>query len=109
MTMHVTATSDVPGDGSAAVLIMLARVEGKLDVLAAQHSTKLDEHARRLDDVEGRLRTREAAPDVPAAVDDRLRAVEQRPTVSPGAALAGAAAVAAILAAATPFLDRLYS
>lgn len=97
--MHVTATSDVPGDGSMAVLIMLARVEGKLDVLAAQHSTKLDEHARRLDAIETQR----------DADDARLRAVEHRPTVSPAAALGGAAAVAAIVAAVTPFLDRLYS
>ncbi|MEV1157742.1 hypothetical protein AB0J27_20320 [Micromonospora chokoriensis] len=78
---------------------MLARLEGKVDAALAQTGAKVDEHARRLDAIESQR----------DADDARLRAVEHRPTVSPGAALGGAAALAAIVAAVTPFLDRLYS
>ena len=43
------------GDGPTTVLIMLARVEGKLDVIAA----KLDEHGTDLRDHEERIRSLE--------------------------------------------------
>ena len=86
-------------DGATTVLIMLARVEGKLDVVAAQHGAQLTEHTRRLDD-QGRR-----ADDL----DDRLRALEIRPTLTPAKMLAAVAGTAAVVGALTPFLDRLYS
>lgn len=96
------STPDAPlpaVDGTASLLIMMARLEGKVDVALTAQGAKVDEHARRLDSVERNG----------AATDDRLREVERRPSVTPLAALGGAAAIAAIVAAATPFLDRLYS
>lgn len=78
---------------------MLARVEGKLDVIAAQHSAKLEEHGRRIDDNARQI----------GEVDDRVRALEIRPTVTPGKLLAAIGAATAVLAAASPFLDKLYS
>lgn len=87
------------GDGSSAVLIMLARVEGKLDVLAAQHGAQLTEHARRLDDQARQV----------SEVDDRVRALEIRPTVTPAKLMAAAGAATAVIAAVSPFLDKLYS
>lgn len=87
------------GNDGTTVLIMLARVEGKLDVIAAQHSAKLDEHARRLDDQGRRVEE----------VDDRVRGLEIRPTVTPAKLLAAVAATAAVVGVLSPFLDKLYS
>lgn len=86
-------------DGTASLLIMMARLEGKVDVALAQQGAKTDEHGRRLDALETQR----------DADDARLRAVEQKATVTPRAMLAALAAFAAIVAALTPFLDRLYS
>jgi len=87
------------GDSATTVLIMLARVEGKLDVVAAQHGAQLTEHTRRIDDQERRS----------DGLDDRVRALEIRPTVSPRQMLGAAVGVAAIVGVVSPFLDRLYS
>lgn len=94
------------GDGITAVLVALARVEGKLDAVTAQHGAKLEEHARRLDDQSRRSDEIDARVD---KVDDRVRAVEIRPTVTPGKMLAAVAATAAVVGALSPFLDKLYS
>lgn len=87
------------GDGATTVLIMLARVEGKLDVVAAQHGAQLTEHARRLDDQARQV----------GEVDDRVRALEIRPTVTPAKMLAAVGTATAVVAAVSPFLDKLYS
>lgn len=116
MAMHVTASTDAAGATDTAHLLILARLEGKVDVALAQQSAILAEHSRRLDDHEPRLRAVESRPEVPEAVDVRLRALdarlretESRPTVSPAKAMTGAGVIAGIVAAASPFLDRLYS
>ncbi|GAB1641779.1 hypothetical protein [Krasilnikovia sp. MM14-A1259] len=78
--------------GSASVLIAFARLEGKVDAALAIQSTKGDEHTRRLDDQEVRLRHLEATP-----------------TVTPRAMWSAVATIAAIVSALTPLLARLYS
>lgn len=78
--------------GAASVLIALARLEGKVDAAIALQAAKLDEHGRRLDDFEGRLRTQESTP-----------------TVTPRAMWTALGTLAAIVAALTPFLSRLYA
>jgi hypothetical protein len=89
-----------PQDPYVAVLVQLARMEGKIDAAVAAHGTKIEELARRQD---------KADNDILKDIQPRLRAVEARPSVSPRALLAGLASVAAIIAALTPFLDKLYS
>ncbi|MDG4792709.1 hypothetical protein [Micromonospora sp. WMMD1082] len=98
MTVHVTTTTTDPVDpsGTASMLIILARLEGKVDVVTAQHGAKLDEHARRLGDVETRLRAEEARPSTAPEVDARLRAVESRPVVTPRAVWAAVGTVGAL-------------
>ncbi|MEU5721566.1 hypothetical protein ABZ783_07065 [Micromonospora sp. NPDC047738] len=99
MTTSPFAEPPPGGNDGTTVLIMLARVEGKLDVIAAQHSAKLDEHARRLDDHGRRV----------DEVDDRVRQLEIRPTVTPAKMLTAVVGATAVIAAVSPFLDRLYS
>lgn len=97
--MTAQITNPAGGDGLTTVLIALARMEGKLDAIAAQHSAKLDEHTRQITDNGRRVDD----------VDDRVRALEIRPTVTPGKMLAAVGTATAVLAAASPFLDKLYS
>lgn len=96
----------------AAVQIWFARVEAKLDVALAQHGAKLDEHSRRIADVEQIQRRAEERPTAnPVDVADheaRLRVVEQRPAVSPRAMWAGAATIAGIVGAAVEALNALH-
>lgn len=88
----MTAAIPPPDDGgSASVLIALARLEGKVDAALATQGAQLTEHGRRLDDHEPRLRLLEATP-----------------TVTPRAMWTALATLAAIVAALTPFLSRLY-
>ncbi|TDC33468.1 hypothetical protein, partial [Micromonospora sp. KC213] len=97
MPTTITTTAEgPPPDGTASMLIILARLEGKLDVVAAQHGAKLDEHSRRLADVEFRLRAEEARPATAPEVDARLRAVESRPVVTPRAVWAAVGTVGAL-------------
>lgn len=56
-------TDDTPGS-EVAVLVALARLEGKLDTALAQHGARLDEHATAVTDHELRLRTLEATSTV---------------------------------------------
>lgn len=81
-----------PIDDTGEVRVTLARLEGKLDAALAGQAAKVDEHARRLADLE-----------------PRVRLIEQTPTVSPRAMWAGLGTVAALVGVAAPFLDRLYS
>lgn len=88
----MTSAIPPPDDGgSASVLIALARLEGKVDAALATQGAQLAEHGRRLDDHE-----------------PRIRAVENRPTVTPTAMWTALGTLAAIVAALTPFLSRLY-
>ncbi|SCL32975.1 hypothetical protein GA0070616_4603 [Micromonospora nigra] len=109
MAVHVTATPEggSPHDGTASMLIILARLEGKVDVVTAQHGAQLDEHARRLNDVELRLRAEEARPATAPEVDTRLRAVESRPVVTPRAVWAAVGTVGTLAIGAVGVLINL--
>ncbi|MFD6638336.1 hypothetical protein ACFWDN_21245 [Micromonospora chalcea] len=89
------------------MLIILARLEGKVDVVTAQHKAQLDEHARRLNDVELRLRAEEARPATAPEVDTRLRAVESRPVVTPRAMWTGVSAIGALVVGASGLLVNI--
>lgn len=93
----------IAGDGGDDLRVMIARLEGKVDAALAGTGAVVAEHARRIDALEAQR----------SADDARLRAVEQRPTVSPRAMLAATAtavtATAALVTALAPFIDRLYS
>lgn len=106
-----TARDDLPTPASteAALLIAFTRMEAKVDVALAQHGADLKAHADDLTDHETRLRNLEARPTCDAGLEDRLRAVEQKPTVSPRALGAVVTSVVGILLASLPFIDRLYS
>lgn len=103
--------NDLPPE--VAVQVFAARIEAKLDVALAQHGAKLDEHGRRLADVEIRVRAIESRPRVePAEVDDldgRLRAVESRPVVTPRAVWGAVATLGGIVGVALTIADRLYN
>ncbi|MEU8655266.1 hypothetical protein [Actinoplanes philippinensis] len=87
----MTSAVPPPDDGGAAVLIALARLEGKVDAALARQAAQVDEHDRRLADVEV-----------------RLRAIEATPTVSPRAMWTALGTLSAIVAALTPIISRLY-
>ncbi|WP_229398158.1 hypothetical protein [Micromonospora okii] len=110
---HLSPVGDpaapLPADGTASMLIILARLEGKVDVVTAQHGAQLAEHARRIDDSEARLRAVEARPPVAPAVDDRLRAVEARPVVTPRAVWAGVGTIGALIVGAAGVVINLAS
>lgn len=80
---------DLPAD--VQVQVGFARLEAKLDVALAQHGAKLDEHGRRIADTE-----------------ERLRAVEARPVVSPRSVWAAVATLGGLAGVAFTFADHLY-
>ena len=84
---NMSGTLKVDGLNSAndttEVRIMLARFETKLDLVLGQHGQKLDDH------------------------EGRLRAVEDRKTVSPSQLLATSAKVVALMGGSFTVLDRL--
>lgn len=78
------------------------RLEGKVDLVVAQQAQRLDDHGEDLKDHENRLRGIER--DMPHDAHARLRAVEERKTVSPlqlwtvsASAVTAAAALIALL------------
>lgn len=73
ITVAVTADPDMPA--------WAIRLEGKVDLVVAQQATRLDNHGGKIDDHEVRLRGLER--DMPHDAHDRLRAVEERKTISP--------------------------
>lgn len=79
-------------DQTSSIEVMFARLEAKLDVHLAQHGAQLDEHTR-----------------VVADHETRLRAVEVKPSVSPRALWMTAVGAGGLLAALSPFLQRIYS
>ena len=89
-------TATVPGPRSGpdtdSVPVMLARLEGKVDVALAQQGAKLDGHAAEIADHES-----------------RLRAVEAKPTVSPRTLWTVIGSVIAAFATISPLLERLYA
>ena len=86
MPLNVT-TNPVNPDGttdSTEVRIMLARFETKLDLVLGQHEHTIADH------------------------EARLRAVEERKSVSPAQLLASSATVVALLGGTFTVLDRVY-
>ena len=82
--------------------VVLARIEGKLDVVAVQLTTI----ARTQDDHEARIRALTSA--LPDRLDERLREVEGRATVSPRALAAALVTAVGVVASLSPLLARIY-
>ena len=78
-----TVTVQTAADGS--VLVAFARLEGKVDDVLTRHDARLETLEEARTDHEARLRSVEARPTVPPVVEERLRALEDRRTVSPQA------------------------
>lgn len=72
------------------VLVSLTRMEAKMDVALAQHGAKISAHGDALDDHE-----------------ERLRVVESRKTVSPGALWATVGSAVAAFGVAAPYIAAL--
>ncbi|QZN86601.1 hypothetical protein [Cellulomonas sp. C5510] len=87
-----SAPAALPVDTRAdpAVVLAVARVEAKIDVVLAQHEAKLEAHGHHLADHE-----------------TRLRALEARSTVSPRALWTTVSGAAVLLVTLSPFLTRL--
>lgn len=102
-----------PTTETDAVPVWAVRLEAKLDVALAQHGAKLDEHSRDLTQLDNRVSDLEDAPKAtPEAMLDheqRIRGLEQRPVVSPKALMGILGGLAAAVAAATPYLQQLYT
>jgi hypothetical protein len=81
----------VPGAGTdPSVVLAVARVEAKIDVVLAQHETKIQAHGDELADHES-----------------RLRVLESRATVSPRALWTTVSGAAVLLVTLSPVLTRL--
>lgn len=85
-------TPEQTPSAEAAVLVALARLEGKLDTALAQHGTRLDEAVRSTVDHE-----------------KRLRELEAQPVVSPRQLWSVVSSVVLVVAAASPILTRFFS
>lgn len=96
------SAAPAPDEGMPAWAI---RLEAKLDLATSQQAQRLDNHGETLNDHEGRLRGLER--DMPHDAHDRLRAVEERKTVSPAQLLATTASGVAILGGALTFLQNV--
>lgn len=96
------------GPDTDSVPITLARLEGKVDVALAQHGAKLADHDEDLRDHETRMRALEARPVVPQTVDERLKAVETKSTVSWKQLWSVVGAVGGLLTALQPYLHSLH-
>lgn len=102
--------------------VTLARLEAKVDVALAQHGAKIEQHGSELGELRQRVARIEDRPiaSVDGLLDHehRIRKVEQaevapaqhehRDAVTVRQMLASLAGAAAVVAAAVPFLDRLY-
>lgn len=87
MNVSVTTDQDMPA--------WAIRLEGKVDLVVAQQTARLDSHAEDLKDHETRIRKVES--EMPEDAKHRLRAVEERKTVAPAQLwIAGTAGIAAI-------------
>jgi len=92
MNVSVVTDQDMPA--------WAIRLEGKVDLVVAQQTQRLDSHAEDLKDHENRLRSLESVQ--PEDAKHRLRAVEERKTVAPAQLwIAVTSGVAAIGAAST--------
>lgn len=83
------------------------RLEGKVDLVVAQQTQRLNNHESEIADHETRLRGIER--DLPHDAHNRLRAVEERKTVSPAqlwTAIASGAGALASIAAVINFIAK---
>lgn len=83
------------------------RLEGKVDAYATTQGERISRHQEVLDDHETRLRSQEAS--MPENAKERLREIENRPTVSPRVLWTTIASAVAAFAALSPLLERLYT
>lgn len=92
MTTNVVSDPDMPA--------WAIRLEGKVDLVVAQQTARLDNHESDIKDHENRVRAVEAK--LPEDAKHRLREVEARKTVSPAqlwtAVVSGAGALSSITA-----------
>jgi len=82
---QITVESSTSVTDAVELRILLARFETKLDIVLGQHDATLKDH------------------------ESRLRAVEDRRTVSPAALLASSATVVALMGGTFTILDRLFN
>lgn len=81
---------EVSTDEATKLLVALTRLEGKIDLILAQHSADIGAHRERLDDHERRLRT-----------------VEQTPTVSPAKLWTAVCTAAGLIVSILTFVSPL--
>ena len=87
----IDPASSVTVNTDSGTAVTLARLEAKIDVVLAQHETKIDQHTDDLQDHEIRLRT-----------------LESTPTVSPRVLWTTVASVVAVIGTAAPLISHLY-
>lgn len=83
------------------------RLEGKLDLVTQQQAQRLDNHGETLNDHETRLRATER--DMPHDAHSRLRAVEERKTVSPAQLWTVTASGVGVLAGLVTLVQKVTS
>jgi hypothetical protein len=83
------------------------RLEAKLDLATSQQAQRLDNHGETLTDHENRVRGLER--DMPHDAHSRLRAVEERKTVSPAQLLAASTSIVAVLGGALTIVQKVTS
>lgn len=102
-----------PQTEGTAIQVMFARLEAKLDVALAQHGAKLEQHGQEIAELRATVRKVEdrpvASPDGMVDHEQRLRQIEATPTVSPRALWTALASGAGVIAALSPFIQKLYS
>lgn len=97
VTANVVSDPDMPA--------WAIRLEGKVDLVVAQQTARLDSHAEDLKDHETRLRAVEDR--MPEDAKHRLREVESRKTVAPAQLWAVTASGVAAIGAASTALNIL--
>lgn len=90
------------GNDNTEVLVAVARIEGKIDLTLAETAALKAADA----DHESRIRSIEALPVPDQKTSDRLDALEDRRTVSPGQLWAGLVGVLAVVAAVLTITEK---
>ncbi|AYN57741.1 membrane protein [Arthrobacter phage DrManhattan] len=85
-----TSPESSPTKAETDLLIAFTRLEGKVDVALAQHGADIAVHGREIRDHE-----------------DRIRALENTPTVSPRVLWTTVASAAGLVLAAMPLIERI--
>jgi hypothetical protein len=83
------------------------RLEGKVDAYATTQGERISRHQEVLDDHETRLRSQESS--MPENAKERLREVENRPTVQPKTLWMALTGTVGIVAALGPIIAKLYA